>query len=54
MKVDLGKIFNLGFVNLPVKGSYEVFDAWEKNTFTASNDFSAELPGHGVKVYIIK
>ena len=54
VKVDLGKISNLGFVDLPVKGSYEVFDAWEKNTFTASNDFSAELPGHGVKVYIIK
>ena len=54
VKVDLGKIVNLGFVDLPVKGSYEIFDAWEKSSFNASGDFFAEVPSHGVKVYIIK
>ena len=53
-KLDLNKIANLGFVDLPIKESYEVFDAWEKKTFTASESVTADTAAHGVKVYIIK
>lgn len=53
-ELDLNKIANLGFADLPIKESYEVFDAWEKKTFTASESVTADTAAHGVKVYIIK
>lgn len=53
-KVDLAKIANEGFVNLPSKKSYEIYDVWEDKVLSQSAEISATMPKHGVKVYIIK
>ena len=51
--LDLKKIANEGFVDLPEKASYAIHDVWE-DTDAAGSNVTADLAPHGVKVYIIK
>ncbi len=53
-EIDLREIADLGFVNLPSKHSFSVFDVWEENTITDVSKISTTVNGHGVKVYIIE
>ena len=51
--VDLGKIANLGFVNLSKKSEYDVLDVWEEKSFLSGGAINACVAPHGVKVYIV-
>ena len=51
--VDLNKIANLGFVNLPKKNEYDVLDVWAEESFVSSGSVKATVAPHGVKVYIV-
>ena len=50
--VDLNKIANLGFVNLPRKNEYDVLDVWAEESFVSGGTINATVAPHGVKVYI--
>ena len=52
--LELKDIANEGFVQLPQKDCYEVFDVWENETKQCTGALSASVKPHGVKVYIIK
>lgn len=52
--VDLKKIANLGFVNLPNKESYNVYDVWDDETVQGISEITANTQKHGVKVYIVE
>ena len=53
-KLDFGKISNDSILNLPKKSSYNVYDVWEKRASENISTVSAEVPSHGVKVYIVE
>lgn len=53
-RVDLKKIANLGFVNLPKKDSYKVYDVWEEKELDNTLTLNAVMEKHGVKVYIVE
>ena len=52
VKIDLGEISNLGFVNLQKKSKYCVEDVWQEESFVSEGVIDAVVPSHGVKVYI--
>ncbi len=56
ISLNLTKIHNEVYVDLPIAKSYEVTDIWEKSTVTLTDtaDIIGSVPPHGVKVYRIK
>lgn len=52
--VELSKLSNLGYLNLPSKSGYDVEDVWEEKYSENTSKIVSSVPGHGVKVYIIK
>ena len=54
VKIDLGEISNLGFVNLQKKSKYGVEDVWQEESFVSEGVIDAVVPSHGVKVYIVE
>lgn len=56
MSLNIAKIHNEVYVDLPIAKSYEVTDIWEKETFTISDTdvIIGNVQPHGVKVYRIK
>ena len=52
--INLKDIANEGFVNLPSKNSYEIYDVWEDKELSPASEVTAVTQKHGVKVYIIK
>lgn len=53
-KLDLVRISNEGILNLQKKISYNVYDVWEKKNTEGVSVVDAEVPSHGVKVYIVE
>lgn len=53
-RIDLKKIANLGFLNLPEKEGYKVYDVWEEKNTENTRIINAVAAKHGVKVYIIE
>ena len=47
-------IANLGYVSLPKKEGYEVYDVWENKYSSGTTMISSAPEAHGVKVYIVK
>ncbi len=54
MSLDIQKIHNEAYVDLPIAEKYEVRELWDNTTETVSDKISAKVPSHGVKVYRIK
>lgn len=56
MSLNIAKIHNEVYVDLPIAKSYEVTDIWENETFTLSDtdDIAGNVQPHGVIVYRIK
>ncbi len=54
MSMNLTKLHNEIYVDLPITKSYEVTDLWEKDTKILCDDIVASVPAHGVKAYRIK
>ena len=52
--LDFKAIANEGFVQLPEKDSYEIYDVWDGVTCMPAASVVAETAPHGVKVYIVK
>ncbi len=52
-KLELKKIADLGYVNLPEKDGYNVREVWGKEKYADVSEFSTSVSGHGVKVFII-
>lgn len=53
-RIDLKKIANLGFVNLPEKDGYRVTDVWDEKTTEDTRIINTVTESHGVKVFIIE
>lgn len=53
-KIDLKKLTNISFVNLPRKDGYKVFDVWEEKYSEGTTEIYASAEKHGVKVYIVE
>ncbi len=53
-RIDLKKIANLDFLNLPVKDGYDVFDVWEEKHTENSRNINTVVEKHGVKVFIVE
>ena len=52
--VDLTKLSNIGFLNIPKKNTYSAEEIWEEKAYTDTDKIVACVPGHGVKVYIVE
>ncbi|MCI6772139.1 MAG: hypothetical protein MR567_09280, partial [Oscillospiraceae bacterium] len=52
--LDLRKISKLGFVNLPEKDSYNVYDVWNDTHTENVSVIGAKTERHGVCVYIVE
>lgn len=52
--VDIKKIANLGFVDLPSKSNYKVYDVWDNKTYENLISIDAATEKHGVRVYVIE
>ena len=50
----LKDIANLGYVSLPKKDGYEVYDVWDNKYSEGTTMISSAPEAHGVKVYIVK
>ncbi|MGN1194595.1 MAG: hypothetical protein ACI4SB_03850, partial [Acutalibacteraceae bacterium] len=48
------KLSKLGFVNLPEKDSYSVYDVWTDTHTENVSSVSAKTEKHGVCVYIVE
>ena len=48
---DINEIINKNFVEMPISQEYLLKDLWSKEEFTASGDFSAQVPGHGIRLF---
>lgn len=53
-ELELKKLSNLGYLNLPSKSEYSVSDVWEDIYVDKSSKIVADIPAHGVKVYIVE
>ncbi len=53
-KVNIKKLCNLGYLNLPKKDGYTVSDVWDEKTTENATEIVASVPKHGVKVYIVE
>ncbi len=53
-EIKLKDIANLGFVSLPKKEGYSVYDVWENRYSEGTTMLSSAPEAHGVKVYIVK
>ena len=53
-EINLKDIANLGYVSLPKKEGYSVYDVWENRYSEGTTLLSSAPEAHGVKVYIIK
>lgn len=53
-EIKLKDIANLGYVSLPKKEGYEVYDVWDNKYSEGTTMISSAPEAHGVKVYIIK
>ena len=54
MSFTFEQLHNDSYIDLPRAPMYLVRDLWDKNTVTATQSVSANVPSHGVKVYRIK
>ena len=54
VKLEFAKYANLGYVNLPNKEYYKVHDVWEDKHIESISNITANVPGHGAKVYIVE
>ena len=52
--LKLSSLANEGFLNLPKKNSYNVYDVWEKENAEGVDTLSSVVASHGVKVYIVE
>ncbi len=48
---DINEIINKNFVDTPISQEYLLSDLWSKEDFTASGNFSAVVPGHGIRLF---
>lgn len=53
-EIKLKDIANLGYVSLPKKEGYSVYDVWENRYSEGTTMLSSAPEAHGVKVYIVK
>lgn len=53
-ELELKSLSNLGYLNLSAKKAYSVSDVWEENFVESTDKIVAEIPAHGVKVYIVE
>ncbi|MBR3815959.1 MAG: alpha-galactosidase [Clostridia bacterium] len=53
-ELALNSLSNLGYINLPSKKEYAVSDVWEDRFIEKADKIVAEIPAHGVKVYIVE
>ncbi len=51
---SIKEIAGLGFTELPASDRYTVHDIWENTTFVASDNITANLDSHSVKLYKIQ
>ena len=54
MTMNITKLHNEVYVDLPITKTYSVTDLWENTTKVLAGDITATVPAHGVKVYRIK
>jgi alpha-galactosidase len=54
MSMNLAKLHNEVYVDLPITKAYEVTDLWENKTEILDDDIVDLVQAHGVKVYRIK
>ena len=52
--VELRKLSNLGYLNLPSKSAYDVEEVWDEKLISGADKIVTEIPAHGVKVYIVE
>lgn len=53
-ELEIKKLSNLGYLNLPSKAEYFVSDVWEDKYIEKADKLVTEVPAHGVKVYIVE
>ena len=53
-ELELKKLSNLGYLNLPAKSEYYVSDVWDDKYIEKADKLVTEIPAHGVKVYIVE
>lgn len=53
-KVDITALLNEGYLNLPEKDAYNVYNVWEEKHYNDTLSVYATTPKHGAKVYIIE
>lgn len=54
MSINISKLHNEVYVDLPITKTYEVTSLWENTTQILTDDIVDLVPSHGVKVYRIK
>jgi len=52
-KLEFARFANLGYANLSAKEYYDVHDVWEDKHIEGIANITANVPGHGAKVYIV-
>ena len=53
-ELELKRLSDLGYLNLPAKAEYSLSDVWEDKYIEKADKIVTEIPAHGVKVYIIE
>ena len=53
-ELELKKLSNLGYLNLPAKSAYDVEEIWDEKLISGADKIVTEIPAHGVKVYIVE
>jgi hypothetical protein len=53
-ELELRKLSNLGYLNLPAKSEYSLNDVWDDKYIEKADKIVTEIPAHGVKVYIVE
>lgn len=54
MSIDLTKLHNDPYINLPITDYYAVTEVWDNVSLTLKGEVSGIVPPHGVRVYRIK
>ena len=53
-ELELKKLSNYGYLNLPAKSGYSLSDVWDDKYIEKADKIVTEIPSHGVKVYIVE
>ena len=54
MSIDLTRLHNDPYINLPITDYYAVTEVWDNVSLTLKGEVSGIVPSHGVRVYRIK